>query len=87
MQQTVETAKVRFTDVRDDAVDNSIESAPVRDNGVMLIVDKFDGTGTSQLELPVTVYNTEDDQRQMIVTVVATPDGASVTAASPPPSG
>jgi hypothetical protein len=87
VQATVDVAKVRFTDVRDDAVDNRLDGAPVRDGGVMLIVDKFDGKGKSRLELPITVYKTEEDQQPLIVTLIATADGATVTAASPPPSG
>jgi hypothetical protein len=95
VQATVDTAKVRFTDVRDDAIDKNVAGAPVKDGGVMLIVDKFDGKGRSNLDVPITVYTTKADQQHVTLTLIATAQGATVTSAqrapvtsaSPPPSG
>jgi hypothetical protein len=87
VQATVDTAKVRFTDVRDDAINKDIDGAPVKDSGVMLIVAKVDGKGKSRIEVPVTVYVTEQDQKPTVLTLVATTAGALVTSASAPPSG
>jgi hypothetical protein len=83
---TVDQAKVRFTDVRDDAIDTGVDGKPVKDDGVLLIVDKIDGKGHSRLEVPVTVYRSETDQQRTTLTLVATTDGALVTSVSSLPS-
>jgi len=87
VQATVDTAKVRFTDVRDDAIDKDVDGAPVKDSGVLLIVAKVDGKGKARIEVPVVVYRSEQDQQPMTLTLVATTAGALVTSASAPPSG
>lgn len=87
VQATVDTAKVRFTDVRDDAIDKDIDGAPVKDSGVLLIVAKVDGKGKARIDVPVIVYRSENDHQPTTLTLVATTDGALVTSASTPPSG
>jgi hypothetical protein len=87
LRATVDVAKVRFTDVRDDATDKGVDGAPVKDGGVLLIVGKIDAKGTSRLELPITVYRTETDQQDTVLTLVATTAGVTVTSAAPQPSG
>jgi hypothetical protein len=87
VQATVDTAKVRFTDVRDDALAKDVEGLPVKDSGVMLVVAKIDGKGKSRIDVPVTIYVNEQDQTLKVLTLVATTAGALVTSASSPPSG
>jgi hypothetical protein len=83
----VQQAKVRFTDVRDDAIDTQVTDAPVKDGGVMLIVDKLDDTTSSRLEVPIIVYHNKSDQQRTTLTMVSTDGGATVTSASAQPSG
>ena len=84
---TVDVAKVRFTDVVDDALVGNTEGEPVKDEGVLLIVDEFDGKGTTSLPIGVTVYRDANDEQHLVLTVAATTDGAEVTASSARPSG
>ena len=61
--KTVDIAKVRFADERDDAIDTDVEGEPVKDDGVLLIVDDFDTEGVTQVPVGVTVYHDADDHR------------------------
>jgi hypothetical protein len=85
--KTVDVAKVRFADVRNDAIDADVEGEPVKDDGVLLIVDKFDTKGASSLPIGVTVYHDADDTRHLVLVVAATDTGAEVTSSSVRPSG
>ncbi len=87
VKATVDEAKVRFTDVRDDATDTKVADAPVKDGGVLLIVEKIDGTKSSSLEVPIIVYRSKTDQQHTTLTLVSTDNGARVISASAQPSG
>src|SRR6478609_4439574 len=63
---TVDVAKVRFTDVVDDAIDVGTEGEPVKDDGVLLIVDEFDGKGVTSLPIGVTVYHDASDEQHLV---------------------
>ena len=84
-KSTVTEAKVRFADVRDDAVDVKVDGSPVKDGGVLLIVDDI-VKGQSRLTLGVTEYRELDDKPKWDLTLVADSTGVSVTSASPQPS-
>lgn len=84
---TVDTAKVRFADERADAIDAATEGEPVKDDGVLLIVEKFDGKGTTSVPVGVTVYRDANDEQHLVLTVVATDDGAEISSSSVRPSG
>jgi hypothetical protein len=84
---TVDIAKVRFADTRSDAIDTEVDGEPVRDDGVLLIVDKFDGKGQTQVSVGVTIYRDETDEEHLVLTVAGTADGAAVTGSSVRPSG
>ncbi|MFT3851913.1 MAG: hypothetical protein QM733_04135 [Ilumatobacteraceae bacterium] len=84
---TVDVAKVRFADARDDAVNSDVEGEPVRDDGVLLIVDELDGKGVTQMPVGVTVYRDSTDEQHLVLTVAATDDRAEVTASAARPSG
>ncbi len=86
-KQTVDTAKVRFADHVEDATQTAVDGAPVRDAGVLLIVDPIDGAGKAQLQLPVTVYRSETDRPRYLLSLLAAGAGVSVTAAQPQPAG
>lgn len=84
---TVDVAKVRFADARDDAVDPDVEGEPVRDDGVLLIVDELDGKGVTKMPVGVTVYRDATDEQHLVLTVATTDDRAEVTGSSVRPSG
>lgn len=82
-KNSVDEAKVRFADTAKDATEVDQPDAPVHDDGVLLIVDPFDGTDRSQLQLPITVYRRNADQQRFTLSLLAGPNGVSVTAAQP----
>ena len=84
---TVDAAKVRFADTREDAIDTEVDGEPVHDDGVLLIVDKFDGKGQTSVPIGVTIYRDADDEEHLVLTVTGTGDGAEVTGSSIRPSG
>ncbi len=86
-ENTVDRAKVRFADSQDDAVDSDLDAAPVKDDGVLLVVAKFDGKNTNSVDVPVTVYHDADDEHRLLVTVTSNADTVSVTSSSVRPSG
>ena len=84
---TVDIAKVRFADTRGDAIDTTVDGEPVRDDGVLLIVDKFDGKDTTVLIVPITVYRDAADEQRLLVTVRSADGEVAVTSSSVRPSG
>ena len=84
---TVDLAKVRFADVRDDAIDVDVDGRPVKDDGVLLIVDEFDVKGSSELPIGVSIYHDAADEQHLVLTVTAGDAGAEVTSSSVRPSG
>ena len=86
-QNSVDVAKVRFADARGDALDTHTDGEPVKDDGVLLIVDPFDAKGAVDVPIGVTVYHSADDQQHLVFVVSATDAGAQVTSSSVRPSG
>jgi hypothetical protein len=84
---TVDMAKVRFADARDDAIDVDVEAKPVKDDGVLLIVDKFDPKGATDVPVGVAVYHDASNEQHLVLTVAAGDQGARVTSSSVRPSG
>ena len=84
-KQTVDDAKVRFADTVEDATETDTDGAPVRDEGVLLIVDPIDADGEAQMQLPVTVYRSDNDQSRYRLSLQAIESGVSVKAATPIP--
>jgi len=85
--KTVDVAKVRFADQRDDAIDTDVEGEPVKDDGVLLIVDDFDTADVTEVAVGVTVYHDADDTEHLVLIVTAGEEGAQVTSSSVRPSG
>jgi hypothetical protein len=86
-QNTVDAAKVRFADNKDDAIDADVDGAPVKDDGVLLVVDEFTGKDTTVLVVPVTVYHDSSDEQRLMVTVRSSDGEVAVTSSSVRPSG
>lgn len=80
-----EDAVVRFTDDVRDAVDEGLEGEPVKDEGVMIVVDDFE-VGQLRADTRISRYRSADDAttwRLDITADAAIADGAGVTAATP----
>lgn len=78
-EQTVDDAVVRFADDRAEAIDDGIDGAPVKDDGVLMLLGAMPEPAPS-VTFPVTVYRTEADERTIDVEVTATDAGVDVTA-------
>jgi hypothetical protein len=80
IKATVDQAKVRFSDVRDDALQTKTDGVPVKDNGVLLVIDPINGKDQAHLSLGISVYRTDTDQQRWMLTMAATSAGVSVNA-------
>jgi hypothetical protein len=76
-----DTADIRFADDTRDARDEDLDGEPVKDDGVVIVVDDFE-TGLSRVDARISRYRSIDDQSAWILEVVATADGADVVAAT-----
>ena len=73
-----DAATIRFADQAAHALDEEAAGAPVKDDGVLFVVDEFD-PGQPTVAVRVSRYRTIDDDTTWIIELTATADGARVT--------
>jgi len=76
-----DAAVIRFADDARDARDESLDQIPVKDDGIMLLIDEFE-PDQAKVEARTVRYRSLDDNDAWILEVVATDDGATVTSAN-----
>lgn len=76
-----DAAVIRFADDARDARDEGLENEPVKDNGVMILIDEFE-PDQATVEARIVRYRSIDDENAWILEVTATDDGASVESAA-----
>ena len=81
VEDTTETATVRFADDRSEAIDDTSELMPVHDGGVMLVIGDLPDPART-LTVDVEWYRSIDDTSSLVVTITADPSGAIVTDSS-----
>ena len=81
VEETTDTATVRFADDRSEAIDDTSELMPVHDDGVMLVVGDLPDPAPT-LTVDVEWYRSIDETRNLVVTITADPSGAIVTDSS-----
>lgn len=74
-------AVIRFTDDPTDARDEQLEGEPVKDDGVMILVDEFESDQVS-VEARIARYVSADDDHAWVLELTATDDGAVVDTAT-----
>ena len=77
-----EDAVVRFTDDVRDARDEKLDGEPVKNDGVMIVVDEF-AVGQRTADTRISRYRSADDSTTWRLDITATADGATVTTATP----
>ena len=75
-----EAAVIRFADQAADALDADLDGEPVKDNGVLVVVDKFE-PGQTTVVARISRYRSIDDETTWTLELTATDDGADVTGA------
>jgi len=81
VEDTAETATVRFADDRSEAVDDTSELMPVHDDGVMLVIGELPEPAVT-LTIDVEWYRSVDQSSNLVVTITAGAGGAAVTDSS-----
>lgn len=76
-----DAAVIRFADDSRDARDEGLDGVPVKDDGVIIVVDEFE-LGQSTVDARISRYRSIDDDTAWILKVVATEDGADVIKAT-----
>lgn len=74
-------AVIRFADDAREARDETLDNEPVKDDGVMLLIDEFEPDQVS-VEARIVRYQSIDDDRAWILELAATGDGAEVVSAT-----
>ncbi len=75
-----DAATIRFADSAVEAVDEGVDGEPVKDGGVLIVVDEFDD-GQPTVDARVSRYRSVDDHRTWILELTASEEGADVTEA------
>ena len=76
-----DAAVIRFVDDVRDARDDTLDSEPVKDDGVMIMVDEFE-PDQANVEARVVRYQSVDDDAAWILELTATEDRAVVASAT-----
>lgn len=76
-----DAAVIRFADDARDARDVSLDNEPIKDDGVMILVDEFE-PDQAQVDARVVRYRSIDDDHAWILQVIATASGAEVASAT-----
>jgi hypothetical protein len=76
-----DAAVIRFADDARDARDAQFDNEPVKDNGVMILIDEFE-PGQANVEARIVRYQSIDDDNAWILQVVASGDSATVALAT-----
>jgi hypothetical protein len=77
-----ESAVIRFADDPRDALDDDLEGEPVKDDGVMIVLDEFE-PDEPVVDARISRYASDTDEGLWLLEVIATDDGAEVTTAVP----
>lgn len=72
-----EDAVIRFADDARDALDESLDDEPVKDDGVLIVLDDFQ-PDQSTAEVRIDRYRTIDDDTEWLLEITAVDDGATV---------
>ncbi len=75
-----DAAIIRFADQAADAVDDGVEGEPVKDDGVLVVVDEFEADQPT-VDARISRYRSIDDDTTWILELTATDEGADVTEA------
>ncbi len=75
-----DAAVIRFTDDARDARNVEIDDEPVKDDGVMILIDEFESDQVS-VDGRIVRYQSVDDDHAWILEITATADGAVVESA------
>lgn len=75
-------AVIRFVDDARDARDETLDKEPVKDDGVMILIDEFEPDQVS-VEARIVRYQSIDDDRAWILQLTATGDTVEVASANP----
>ena len=78
-----DAAIIRFADNALDARNDTLEAEPIRDDGVMILIDDFE-LGQAGVNARITRYVSIDDDNAWILEINATDDGAVVETATRP---
>lgn len=73
-----EAAVIRFADQAAEALHADVEGAPVKDDGVLVVVEKFE-PDQATVETRISRYRSVDDETSWTLELTATADGADVT--------
>ncbi|MDC3332430.1 hypothetical protein OAV42_02915, partial [Ilumatobacter sp.] len=76
-----DVAVIRFADHASDARDETLEDQPVKDDGVMILIDDFE-PDQARVEVRIVRYQSIDDDNAWILEVMATDDVATVASAT-----
>ena len=77
-----ESAVIRFADDPRDARDKGLEGEPVKDEGVMIVLEEFE-PDQSVVEVQISRYKSASDEGLWLLEVTATDTGTAVTSAVP----
>lgn len=75
-----DAAVIRFADDARDARDEKLENIPVKDNGIMILIDEFE-PDQAKVEVRIMRYQSIDDNSTWILQMTSTIDGAAVSSA------
>ncbi len=75
-----DAATIRFADSAVEAVDEGVDGEPVKDGGVLVVVDEFD-EGQPTVDARISRYRSVDDHSTWILELTASGEGADVTEA------
>jgi hypothetical protein len=75
-----DTATIRFADQAADALDDEAVGEPVKDDGVLVVIDEFE-IGQPTADARVMRYRSIDDETRWILELTATEAGVDVTEA------
>ena len=76
-----DTAVIRFADQAADALDAGTAGEPVKDDGVLMVIEEFE-VGAPTADARVSLYRSTDDDRTWILELTATETGVDVTDAA-----
>lgn len=76
-----DAAVIRFADNARDARDENLDNRPVKDDGVMILIDEFE-PDQAEVEVRIVRYESIDDDNVWILELTANDDGATVGSAT-----
>ena len=76
-----DTAVIRFADQAADALDTGTAGEPVKDDGVLMVIDEFE-VGSPTADARVSMYRSTDDDTTWILELTATDTGVDVSDAA-----